>query len=253
MIRLEPVWPAVGTASESSTQFSIRSAHVAFSSESALNLAEHTGASPDDVRRARQLLQENLGINAPIHWLRQEHTNHVIVIDKAMPLDIEAPVADGVVTALAGQACAVLTADCVPILLRDIRRGQIAAVHGGWRGLAADILREAISLFAEPETLQVSIGPCISQLHYEVGLDVAQYFRRDFNSILQPGRPNHWFLDLKMLARLQLINLGVPDAQIATSEICTFADASLPSYRRNKTPQRMASLIWLETTAPAGS
>lgn len=146
---------------------------------------------------------------------------------------------DGLVTAAPGLALSIRTADCYPILLADPRTRSVAAVHAGWRGTAAGIVREALSLMrelygVEPRGVVAAIGPGIGGCCYEVGEEVARRFGLD-----RAGR-----VDLASANRQTLIDAGVPAPQIESLALCTFCDSRFYSFRREKDKAgRMISFI----------
>lgn len=215
------------------------------------NLAMHVGDRPADVHINRQQLSLRQGMT-DIQWLEQVHGVDIIEAEHG----VSTPKADGVVTQKKGIACAVLTADCLPLLVCDRQGTQVAALHAGWRGLAAGILHNGVSRFVCPaDQLLVYLGPAISQKHFEVGGEVLQIFMSTAQSESQrvqvsdaflpnAGNPGHYFADLYALARLQLQWLGVK--HIYGGSFCTFSQSEhFYSYRKNQTTGRMASLIWL--------
>ena len=146
---------------------------------------------------------------------------------------------DGLITAVPGLALSIRTADCYPILLADTRTRSIAAVHAGWRGTAAGIVREAISKMkelygVEPGSVVAAIGPGIGECCYEVGEEVARRF-----GLERAGR-----VDLASANRQMLIDAGLAVSQIETLGVCTFCDSRFYSFRREKDKAgRMISFI----------
>jgi YfiH family protein len=131
------------------------------------------------------------------------------------------------------------TADCVPLLLADVRGTRVAAVHSGWRGTEARIAAVAVSALAAegtaPDRLRAAIGPCIGRCCYEVGEDLAERFRRAFGHwVIEegPGRPH---LDLRQAVRLTLQAAGVPPEAIEDVPGCTSCEvAAFFSHRRDR-------------------
>ncbi len=159
--------------------------------------------------------------------------------------------ADGLVTASPQVVLAVHAADCVPLLLADPRRRVVAAVHAGWRGTAAGIAVEAVTVMADrfgcrPEDLRAAIGPCIGPCHYEVDEPVIQRLRAWswWEEVVTPNTRGRWQLDLREANRRQLGDAGVPAMQIETLDWCTFEHPDLfYSYRRDGPTGQMAALI----------
>ena len=215
-----------------------------YPASSGLNLAGHTGTDLALVQKARQSLQQTLSLPRPIHWLDQVHSIDIVNLDQLHKKGML--IADGSFTQTPSLPCAVLSADCAPLLMCDLAGTQVAAIHGGWRGLAAGILDRAVALFQNPSQLLVSIGPCISQVHFEVGEDVRDAFGRRSNQFFLPSKQkaNTWFGDLNGLIINELLSAGLAKNNIQTSSICTYASPDWPSYRLDQTPLRLASLIW---------
>lgn len=159
--------------------------------------------------------------------------------------------ADGLMTAEPRVVLAIHAADCVPLLLADPRRRVVAAVHAGWRGTAAGIAVEAVTVMADrfgsrPEDLRAAIGPCIGPCHYEVDEPVIERLRAWpwWEDVVTPNARGRWQLDLREASRRQLGDAGVPAVQIETLDWCTFEHPDLfYSYRRDGPTGQMAALI----------
>jgi hypothetical protein len=191
---------------------------------------------------ARARLRERLP--AEPRWLKQVHG--VEVVDAAAAA-AGAP-ADASYTTRKGVVCAVMVADCMPVLLADALGGAGGIAHAGWRGLSAGVIEATVRAMAvPPDRLLAWLGPAIGPQAYEVGAEVrAAFVARDARSAsaFTPTRPGHWNLDLYAVARQRLAGLGV--TRVSGGRYCTASDAGLfYSYRRNKAPERMAALIWL--------
>jgi len=207
-----------------------------------LNLATHVGDAPAAVAENRYRLAQALGLPAAPRWLRQVHGTRCVDAARAGD-DAEA---DAVLARRAGDVCAVLTADCLPVLLCDRAGTRVAAVHAGWRGLRDGVVAAALQrLDCPPRELLAWIGPGIGTDAYVVGAEL----RRDFLA-LDPGnascfvqRADGWHADLAALAERQLASAGVPS--IGCSNLCTFQDERFYSYRRDGVTGRFASLVWL--------
>ncbi len=177
-------------------------------------------------------------------WLRQVHG--VGVIDAARyagPVDADASFARR-----SNVVCAVMAADCMPVLLAEERGEAVAVAHAGWRGLAAGVLEATVrAMAAPPGSLLAWLGPAIGPKAYEIGAEVRDAFLvKDprAESAFVPTRPGHWHLDLYAIARQRLAGLGI--ARIGGGGFCAWTDRErFFSYRRDKTPQRMAAAIWL--------
>lgn len=171
---------------------------------------------------------------------RQVHGARIATADECAGA---APDADGVVSALPAVPVAVVTADCVPILLSSSEGRAVAAVHAGWRGLAAGVVGAAAAALARlaphPAAWLAAVGPHIGPCCYEVDAPVtdalAARFASHLDSALAPTRPGHARLDLGLLARAALVEAGVPEAAIGGfANACTRCDsARFHSFRRD--------------------
>lgn len=218
------------------------------------NLGDHVGDEPDAVAANRSRLATQLGL-APDHvvWMEQIHSRNVTVVDG--PVDHAVEATDGLVTTTPGLALAVLSADCVPVLLSDDEAGVIAGVHAGRVGARIGIVPEAvrvmISLGARPERIGAFLGPAACGRQYEVPAEM----QRDVEEHL-PGSacltdkrtPG---LDLRAGLCRQLLALGV--AAVAEDPRCTIEDQDLFSHRRSAPTGRLASVIWIDPDAPEPS
>lgn len=186
---------------------------------------------------------------APVAWLRQVHGTRVV--EAAAALD--APEADASVARAPGTVCVVKAADCLPVLFADDAGSVVAAAHAGWRGLAAGVLEATVdALGVAPRSVLAWIGPAIGAAHYEVGPEVREAFLgRDARAeaAFVANRPGHWRLDLAAIARQRLAARGVE--RVGGGTLCTFSDpARFPSWRRDRTHERIASFVWLESRSP---
>jgi YfiH family protein len=220
----------------------------------ALNLATHVGDAPEAVQENRRRLRAAAGLPREPRWLRQVHGIEVVDLD-TQPAGSE-PEADAAVTTRAGTVCAVLTADCLPVLFAAGDGSAVAVAHAGWRGLAAGVLDRTVAALrariAPGVALMSWIGPAISARHFEVRDDVRQAFLDadpDNAVAFARGRDGHWQCDLPRLARRRLAVLDV--AGIGGSDCCTYAEeARFFSHRRDvqhrglATTGRIAALIW---------
>jgi polyphenol oxidase len=239
MTPIVPDWPAPPGVSALVTT---RQGGVSTGAYASFNLAAHVGDDPVSVRRNREILRAALP-SEPV-WLDQRHT--------ATVADAEAGpcgVADASVSRTPGTVCAVLTADCLPVLLCDEAGSWVAAAHAGWRGLAAGIVEATVARSpALPARLIAWLGPAIGPRRYEVGDDVrAAFVRGDpaATDAFAPSPGGRWMADLYALARRRLAAAGV--RRVHGGELCTASDAGrFYSFRRDGVTGRMATLIWLE-------
>jgi hypothetical protein len=219
-----------------------------------LNLATHVGDLPEAVAENRQRLRRAADLAREPCWLRQVHGSEVADLDALPPGEV--PQADAAVTTRRDRVCAVLTADCLPVLFAAADGSAVGAAHAGWRGLAAGVLEatvEALRARAAPGTSLVCwIGPGIGAARFEVGPGVrAAFLAADVHSdgAFEAGREGRWLCDLVQLARRRLAALGVDS--IGGGRWCTYEDeARFYSYRRDvqhrgrASTGRSATLIW---------
>ncbi len=238
---IEPDWPAPrGVRAYSTT----RQGGLSCGPYASLNLGDRVGDQPEAVRQNRARLRRCLELPGEPHWLRQVHGCTVAQIGTDAP----GCAADAVLAESVGQVCAVLTADCLPLLLTDAQGHQVAAVHGGWRGLANGVIEATLARFrAPPQELLCWLGPAIGPQAFEVGEAVRTAFLEAMGppaeKAFQYRAPGRWLGDLYQLARLRLRAAGVQ--QIYGGGFCTFQDRRrFFSYRRDGITGRMATLIW---------
>ncbi|MCU7959009.1 MAG: peptidoglycan editing factor PgeF [gamma proteobacterium symbiont of Bathyaustriella thionipta] len=239
---LTPDWPAAPHVKAFS---STRTGGVSAAPWDSLNLATHVNDNFQHVIHNRKLLKQNLRLPAEPCWLQQTHSKLVVEAHSAAG-NIQA---DGSYSRQTGQVCAVLTADCMPLLMCDEKGTQVAAIHAGWRGMASGILQQAIASFQAPaDEILVWMGPTIGASAFEVGDDVYQAFNNRWpqsSAAFAATGKHKYHLDLYHQARLLLNSAGV--AQISGGGFCTYSDHQrFYSYRRDGTTGRMASLIWLQ-------
>lgn len=207
------------------------------------NLATHVGDDAAAVAANRRRLRETLDLPAEPAWLEQVHGTAVAVL----PGDIPGK-ADAAVTFTPGGVCAVLVADCLPVVLASRAGDRVGVAHAGWRGLAAGVVEATVAaLDCEPGSLVAWLGPSIGPGAFEVGGEVRDAFlERDpgAGSAFSAGRAGRYLADLPALARRRLAALGVGD--VRGGGLCTHADpARFYSYRRDGVTGRMAALAWL--------
>lgn len=209
---------------------------------SSLNLSFDVGDRPQHVAENRRRVAQVLGVaDGAVYVPRQIHGSALIVVDGSTPAaEIATRPADAILSDGPGLACAVRTADCVPILIGDRETRRVAAVHAGWRGVTRGVLVATLDEFlargSRPEHLIAAIGPHISAAAFEVGEDVARELaavtRAEGVVTVVEGQKPHVALAPILIA--QLTALGVPRAQVDTVPGCTFTDRELFfSYRRD--------------------
>lgn len=237
-----PDWPAPAGIRALST---LRPGGVSRGPCAGLNLGDHTGDDPRAVAINRARLKRAAGLPADPLWLRQVHRVGAVGAADWQP-GVEA---DACHAAQAGAVCAVLTADCLPVLLCAADGSRVAAVHAGWRGLAAGVIEAAIAAAGtRGQDLLAWLGPAIGPDAFEVGNEVRERFIAEDPEALamfRRGRPDRWLADLDGLARLRLRAAGV--SAIYGGGWCTLGDPGrFYSYRRDGVTGRMATMIWME-------
>jgi polyphenol oxidase len=240
-----------------------------------LNLGGHVGDLPEAVAENRRRLRAAAGLPVEPAWLTQVHGTNVIDLDAVADriaaadrdavadrdaaadrdatadLDAAGPVgpADAAFTRRRGRVCAILTADCLPLLLAADSGDLVAAVHAGWRGLAGGVIEAAVkALQVAPERLMAWLAPAIGPQHFEVGAEVREALLAGdsgADAAFVPNARGRFMADLSALARRRLAALGV--GRIYGGGQCTYADGSRYfSHRRDGVTGRQATLIWLE-------
>ncbi|MFV8784187.1 peptidoglycan editing factor PgeF [Microbulbifer sp. SA54] len=247
---LIPDWPVPANVR---AYFTLRNDGHSRGAYAAFNLADHVGDDQDAVAANRAQLADELGLPNPPQWLEQIHSDKAVVAKS----DGKVRTADASFTADAGVVCAVLTADCLPLLISNRAGTEVAAIHAGWRGLTGGVIRETVNAMkSAPEDLLVWLGPAIGPEAFECGVDVleaafessmsaehAEAIARCF--VPHAQKPLHFLADIYALGRAELAELGVSD--IYGGDRCTVSDENaFFSYRRDGDTGRMASLIWFE-------
>jgi YfiH family protein len=238
---LEPDWPAPLGVRALSTW---RGGGASVAPFASLNLGEHVGDSAATVALNRANLIAAAGLPAEPVWLRQVHGADVADLDAGVPTGA----ADAALTREAGRVCAILTADCLPVLFATETGTAVAAAHAGWRGLVAGVLEATVTaLDAAPQSLLAWIGPGIGPGHYEIGAEVRDELMRGdvtADAAFVENSRGRYMADLALLARRRLQKLGI--VHIYGGSECTYADAERYfSHRRDGRTGRQATLIWL--------
>ncbi|HYQ37368.1 MAG TPA: peptidoglycan editing factor PgeF [Pseudomonas sp.] len=241
---LLPDWPAPANVRACVTT---RAGGVSVAPFDSFNLGDHVEDDPVAVAENRRRLQALLGCRAA--WLQQVHGAAVVEAD---PTTLA--VADASWSSTPSVACAIMTADCLPVLFCDRAGRRVAAAHAGWRSLAGGVLEaSAAALDCPAEQVLVWLGPAIGPQAFEVGAEVREAFvarhaeaAAAFVPSVNPGR---FMADLYQLARIRLAAIGV--MAVYGGGLCTFSDTErFYSYRRASRTGRLASLIWLEPAQP---
>lgn len=239
-----PQWPAPARVRAIVTT---RNGGVSQGRYASLNLATHVGDDPGAVAANRALLRSRLPAE-PV-WLEQVHGTNIVMAESSLGERCLPPVADGAWTRQPGVVCAVMTADCLPVLFCDDAGSVVAAAHAGWRGLCAGILERTVeAMRVAPARIQAWLGPAIGPGAFEVGAEVRSAFlQHDAGAaaaFVAGKEPGKWLADLYLLAKIRLAGAGVID--VFGGGFCTYTDAQrFYSYRRDGVTGRMASLIWL--------
>jgi len=206
-----------------------------------LNLAHHVGDELNIVEKNRQALTKALQLpNVPV-WMDQVHGTEVI--DLSSENSSQRPVADGAVTSHQGLVCAVLTADCLPLLMTNKSGTKVGVLHVGWRGLADGIIEQGLKVFAEhPSEVIAWAGPCIGPEDFEVGEDVYDRFSECPSCFTALGNQKY-LANLYQLTENRLVKHGVEN--FTHGHYSTYRETKLLfSHRRNNKCGRLASLIW---------
>jgi YfiH family protein len=220
---------------------------------SAFNLGDHVGDEPLVIESNRQLLLDYFPTNYQIQWLEQVHSSDLVIVENVTKQVI---VADAVVTRKKNIVLAIMTADCLPILLASKSGSEVAAIHGGWKPLAKGIIENTVKkMTTSPNKICAWLGPCIGAKKFEVGADVmlafthlSSKFKKAF-SLIEPitarvniDEPKKYLANLPLIAEIQLTMLGIK--AIYHEDACTYTEQNrFYSFRRDKNTGRMATLI----------
>lgn len=249
---IQPNWPAPNNVKAFT---SCRSEGFSLPPYDSFNLAQHVGDEPNVVNKNRQLLPNYQNFV----WLNQIHSNICIDFDVNRNTEDTVFQADACSSSKKNQVCAVMTADCLPILLCDKQGTCVAAVHAGWRGLADGILENTVSKMpVDTKSLMAWIGPAISQKHFEVGkeitrvfLDYPQAFSKNHDS-----SDDKYFANLYHIAKQKMFAIGISD--VFGGDYCTYQQNELFFSHRRAVHQnlcdsnfsvktgRMVSAIYLD-------
>ncbi|STX51555.1 Laccase domain protein yfiH [Legionella busanensis] len=203
------------------------------------NLGDHVGDIPEHVQANRQTLCSI--VPSEPEWLEQTHSIDCVVVE-----DTNKRSADAAITRIPNRVLAILTADCLPIILCNRQGTEIAAIHAGWRGLVNGILEQTISqMISKPEDLQAWIGPAICANCYEVGDDVYEHYQENypFSNNFFKSHQQKWLIDIPGIAEQILKKMTI--SEVYQSHLCTFENKKqFYSYRREGQTGRMVTLIW---------
>jgi YfiH family protein len=241
------------------------------------NLGTHVGDRAEAVAENRRRLYTAARLPSEPVWLSQQHGTNVVDLDGAPDMALgadsaacagldagdasvrtgDAPMraqdvperADAAITHRPGRVCAILTADCLPVLIASESGAGVAAAHAGWRGLAAGVIEATVRALAlPPSSLLAWLGPGIGRAHFEIGAEVREALLRtdpEAQAAFEQNARGRYMADLAALARRRLERLGI--ARIYGGDACTYAaPEDYFSHRRDGRTGRQASLIWLE-------
>ena len=237
---LAPDWPAPANIHAATT---LRTGGVSQGRYASLNPATHVGDDSDLVQQNRRIIRELLDLPSEPIWLDQIHSNRAVKAVKTVSIQQ----ADASYTDEAGVVCAVMTADCLPLLACSTDGTQVAAIHAGWRGLLAGVIGNTVAALQQ-RNLLVWLGPAIGPDCFEVGAEVRDAFldkSAAFNRAFKEQNQNKWLTDIYQLARIELASVGIDEVYGGTH--CTVTEHErFYSYRRDTQTGRMATLIWRE-------
>jgi YfiH family protein len=249
---IQPNWPAPNNVKAFT---SCRSGGFSQPPYDSLNIAQHVGDDKGLVNKNRQILPNYQNFI----WLNQTHSNICVDLDKNGTVEDTPLQADACFSTQKSQVCAVMTADCLPILLCDHQGSCVAAVHAGWRGLADGVIENTVAKMpVNTKTLMAWMGPAISQRHFEVGKEIKETFI-DYPQAFSDNNhttENKYFANLYHIAKQKLFSLGI--TQIFGGEYCTYQQADLFFSHRRVTHQasnganpiattgRMVSAIYID-------
>ena len=237
-----PDWPAPARVRAFVTT---REGGVSAGEYASMNLATSSGDDSASVERNRRIVCEQLP-DTP-RWMIQVHGTGVADLDIHRPSDV--PTADAAISSTPGRVATVLTADCMPLFVADMKGGRVGVAHAGWRGMAAGVIENVVAaLGVPPANVTAWMGPAIGPDAFEVGPEVKEAFERfdpAATAAFAPHAPGKFMADLYLLARQRLARVGV--REIHGGGFCTYRDAErFFSYRRVRKSGRMGAFIWIE-------
>ena len=207
------------------------------------NLGLHVGDNAAHVQLNRHQLTKDLCLSNEPAWLNQTHSNRCVIVEDEPQRD-----ADAAITRSINHPLAIMTADCLPIMLCDKAGTEIAAIHAGWRGLLNGIVENTLlKMHANPSALMAWIGPAMCGRCYETGEEVREAYtaRYPFTDVAFRQIDKQLFADLPMLAELILQSLGI--FAVYQSGACTYElNNTFYSYRRDAETGRIATLVWFK-------
>ena len=246
LLLIQPTWPLGHCVEVLSTT---RNGGFSAAPYNDLNLALHVGDDASSVERNRSLLKQQLQLPQEPKWLQQVHATTVVCADGLAPDKTQA---DASYSQQVGTVCAILSADCMPVVLAASDGSCVALAHAGWRGLAAGILQSTLAIIRSKQSTDVEfyawLGPAIGPQVFEVGAEVRVEFIKQELSLadaFQVHSEQSYLCDLYLLARHILAAAGVN--QVFGGEHCTYTEKDqFFSYRREATTGRIATLAYLK-------
>ncbi len=239
---ITPNWPA---PSHVKAFVSTRKGGVSSGVYQGLNLGAHVKDRNELVEENRTLFKQKISMPNSLQWLNQVHGTNVATLPLSEGKGTEA---DAAMTSTANQVCAILTADCLPILFTNQDGSQVAAVHAGWRGLCDGVIEQTVNKFSSTDVVYAWLGPAIGATAFEVGGEVRAAFMEHDGEAAKAfvsKQEGKWLGDLYLLAKQRLESVGVD--QVYGGERCTYEEKEwFYSYRRDGVTGRMASVIWFE-------
>ncbi|MDC7871044.1 hypothetical protein TH60_16250 [Pantoea ananatis] len=236
-----PQWPAPDRVRAVST---LRQGGVSEGNWRSLNLGSHVGDKLHHVAANRERLIALAALPAMPQWLEQVHSIDVACLSAGGTAPLQA---DACITRETGVVCAIMTADCLPVLFCSDDGREVAAAHAGWRGLCGGVLENTLAQFqAAPGNIHAWLGPAIGPDAFEVGAEVRRAFMDHDPEAAAAFRPagEKFYADIWLLARQRLHAAGVKS--VSADSRCTFSEQDdFFSYRRDGITGRMATLIWL--------
>ena len=254
---LVPDWPAPANIHAATT---LRTGGVSQSPYFSLNPAAHVGDAADSVEKNRLIIKEMLALPAEPVWLEQVHSNRAVkaVNPPCPPLQKRGgQQADASYTDEPGVVCAVMTADCLPLLVCSADGRQVAAIHAGWRGLLAGVIGNTVEAMQSPSNpplckrgargdLLAWLGPAIGPECFEVGVEVRDAFLEKsaaYRPAFKEQGGGKCLADIYLLSKIELAALGI--SRVYGGTHCTVTEHErFYSYRRDAQTGRMATLIW---------
>lgn len=213
------------------------------------NLGMHVDDDLVEVKQNRGILQAKIGVENAIVWLNQVHGNDCVLIDANNAQ--ECHTADASITSQRQTPLAIMTADCLPVILANPKINQVAAIHCGWRSTAQGLLEKTVDKMAgDSRDIVAWLGPCIGSKAFEVGRDVVDSFvaankLHQSAFLSKHGNKEKYLCDLQLIVKQKLSALKVN--RIVCEQACTFTeDKHFFSYRRDGQTGRMATLVWID-------